>query len=423
MPHAPKPFFKAKRNTWYVERGRTQHALGKHPDNLPLPVKKGGVWQAPPEITQAFYRLMAARPEGEETSPSVREVPGRERRQLALEVFDEFLEWCRKHREAATYVWYRDRIQSFVATVPRSLAVADLRPIHVERWVDAHPDWSASHQRGGKVAVQRAFSWAEKMGLVAVSPLRHLEKPEAGKREQTVSPEEYKALLKRYPDSFGELLRMAWHTGARPQESVRIEARHVDLAARRVTLPPREAKGKKRYRVIYLDDHALALVARLVAGRPEGPIFRNADGEPWTAWAVNNRFCRLQLARGREELRREGFAPDPDAVAGLAATLPRTRTVKGRTVEKSPGDLAREARKKLQSAEARKRGGKFCLYAFRHTFATRLLTAGVDSLTVSTLLGHVDGTMLARVYQHLQQNADHLLAAVNRAGAGGERAA
>jgi hypothetical protein len=45
----------------------------------------------------------------------------------------------------------------------------------------------------------------------------------------------------------------------------------------------------------------------------------------------------------------------------------------------------------------------------------------VGALTVSTLLGHVDGTMLARVYQHLQQNADHLLEAVNRAGASDER--
>src|SRR5690349_4662520 len=38
----------------------------------------------------------------------------------------------------------------------------------------------------------------------------------------------------------------------------------------------------------------------------------------------------------------------------------------------------------------------------------------LDSLTVIALLEHVDGTMLARVYSHLQQNAGHLLAAPNR---------
>jgi integrase len=372
MPHAPKPFFKAKRNTWYAEIRRTQHALGKHPEGLPPPAKKGGVLQAPPEILQAFYRLMADPEQAEGPGPRVREVPGQQQ-QLVLEVLDEFLEWCQKHKARATYAWYRDRIQAFVATIPGHLPVAELKPIHVERWVDAHPGWSASHQRGSKVAVQRAFSWAEKMGLVAVSPLRHLDKPEAGKREQVVSLVEYEALLKRYPDSFGELLQMAWHTGARPQESIRVEARHVDLAARRITLPPAEAKGKKRYRVIYLDDHALALVTRLAAEHPAGPLFRNADGEPWTAWAVNCRFGRLQLARGREELQKEGFTPDPAEVARLAATLPRTRRESGRTVQKSAKELAREARKKLVSAAARQRGDKFCLYAFRHNAASRIM--------------------------------------------------
>ena len=56
------------------------------------------------------------------------------------------------------------------------------------------------------------------------------------------------------------------------------------------------------------------------------------------------------------------------------------------------------------------------MYAFRHTYAQRLLLAGVDSLTVSTLMGHVDGTVLTKVYQHLQQSSEHLLKALNKAG-------
>lgn len=47
MPHYRKPFFKPKRNTWYVEVGRSQHTLGKHPDGLPPPKKRGSEWDRP----------------------------------------------------------------------------------------------------------------------------------------------------------------------------------------------------------------------------------------------------------------------------------------------------------------------------------------------------------------------------------------
>jgi hypothetical protein len=47
MPHAPKPFFKLKRNAWYVEVDRIQHFLGKHPIELPPPKKCAGRWQPP----------------------------------------------------------------------------------------------------------------------------------------------------------------------------------------------------------------------------------------------------------------------------------------------------------------------------------------------------------------------------------------
>ena len=407
MPHSPKPFYKSPRNTWYVELNRVQHSLGKHPEGRPAPVKKHGVWQAPPEIMTAFYQMMA-KAEAEPEAAPVREVSG----QLVLGVFEQFLTWCKKHKAPLTYIWYRDRIESFAKTIDRHLEVDALKPIHVERWVDAHADWSASHQRGCKVAVQRALRWAAKMGVIDKNPVRHLEKPQVGKREQLITPDEYAMLLGHFPDeAFRDLLEMAWHTGARPQETIRVEARHADLANRRVVLPPKEAKGKKRFRIIYLNDAALELVRRRAAERPEGPIFRNLNGDPWTAWAVNNRFCRLQQALGREGMEEL----DPEAVKALAATLKPEKVVKGKPMVKSQADLLREARKKLTAKEAAKHGKKFFLYAFRHTLANRLLTAGVDSLTVSTLLGHVDGTMLSRVYQHLQQNGDHLLNALNRA--------
>lgn len=360
------------------------------------------------EAFRRYHELMA-------TVPKTREaIEEKLASDAVLVIIERFLEWCEKHRPDS-YVWYRQRLKQFALSIPRLLRVAEFKPFHVQQWVDGHGEWSDGHKRGSTVAVQRAFRWAEKMGHIAQSPVRHVDKPQQGKRERFISPAEYAMLLERYPDSFGELLRMAWHFGARPQESVRIEARHVDLPNRRVTLPPGEAKGKKRWRVIYLNDRALRLVTERAAACPEGPIFRNADGEPWTAMAVNCRFNRLQEHLGRGRLDQEGFETDPEEVCKLAATLPGTRREKGRTVEKNEKGLLREARKKLRNPAARKRGEKLCLYAFRHTFSQRLLLAGVDSLTVSTLLGHVDGTMLTRVYQHLQQSNEHLLKALNQA--------
>ncbi|MCA9217784.1 MAG: tyrosine-type recombinase/integrase [Planctomycetales bacterium] len=50
---------------------------------------------------------------------------------------------------------------------------------------------------------------------------------------------------------------------------------------------------------------------------------------------------------------------------------------------------------------AAKTGRKFGQYDFRHARATQLLESGVDHLTVAKILGHSDGSMLARLYAHI----------------------
>jgi integrase len=120
-----------------------------------------------------------------------------------------------------------------------------------------------------------------------------------------------------------------------------------------------EAKIKTRARIVYLTEAALEITKRRMLKFPEGPIFRNTKGRPWTASSVSCRFDRL--------------------------------------------------RKKL--------GIKYCLYNFRHSFATRLLEAGVDALTVAILLGHADVSMLGKVYQHLSHSPQYLLAQARRASA------
>jgi integrase len=44
-------------------------------------------------------------------------------------------------------------------------------------------------------------------------------------------------------------------------------------------------------------------------------------------------------------------------------------------------------------------------HALRHTYATRLLDAGVDIKTISELLGHADVTTTANLYLHPDESA------------------
>jgi site-specific recombinase XerD len=91
-------------------------------------------------------------------------------------------------------------------------------------------------------------------------------------------------------------------------------------------------------------------VRRLALARPTGKLFRNRRGQPWKNYAICNRFSRLKEKLGRQ----------------------------------------------------------FALYDLGHSFATRLLTHGSDPMSVAALLGHVDGTMLCKNYEHISSDAEHL---------------
>ena len=65
---------------------------------------------------------------------------------------------------------------------------------------------------------------------------------------------------------------MTYRTGCRPQESLRVEARHVDLANCRWVFSETEEKNRRLYRVVYLSDEALSVTKRLMLRYPEGKL-------------------------------------------------------------------------------------------------------------------------------------------------------
>ncbi len=328
MARTPKPWYRKDRKSWFVTIDGKRHNLGN-------------------DREQAFkrYHELMIQPKAPKISYD----------SLALMV-DTFLEWNLKHRAKRTFDWYKERCESFLRQFP-DLTINQLKPFHIQQWIDSNENWSDGHKRGCISAMQRVLRWANKMGYIDHNPIAYMEKPQYGKRDKIITPDEFDQILNLVPDDeFSDLLNIAWETGARPQEIIRVEARHIDLINRRWVFPREESKGKKRIRTIYLSKKAFEISCKYQSLNPDGPLFRNTAGTPWTPYSVNCRFNRLKT----------------------------------------------------------KLGVKYCLYLFRHTYATRLLESGMDAMTVSTLMGHADTSMLARVYQHLSHNPDFLLKQLNQ---------
>lgn len=324
MARPPKPWFWKSRCAWFVTLNGQRIKL--HEEKEPAFRRFHEMMAQPEEVAQATDCVAA--------------------------VIDTYLDWVQLHRAEQTYNWYLRFLQAFVDSLPPMLLMKDLKPWHVQRWVDKNKDLAPSTRRSLITCVKRAMRWAEEQGYIDRSPLVHLKKPEAGRRETILTPEQFEALMSHISDEcFRDLLHAAWDTGARPQELTRLEARHFDAAHSRWVFPMQEAKTKKRPRIIYLTERVEEITRRRIDAQGEGLVFRNTIG---TAWDKDSVGCRFQR---------------------LVAKVER----------------------------------RYCLYHFRHSFATRKLQEGLDPLTVAELLGHSDPSMLAKVYQHLSHDPQHML--------------
>ncbi len=386
MARTPTPWYRKSRKCWFVMLDGKQHNLG--------PDKKAAF--------EKFYQLML---ESKESKPAA---------QAFASLADQFLEWVQRKRAPDTYEWYRYRIERFVRKYPNILAEAVV-PHQVEAWVDDY-DLSVTSRRNYFRAIKRCLSWALKQGLIATNPVASLEVPSGESREIAFSYEDFKLLLSniRNPD-LSDLVVSTWETGCRPQESLRVEARHIDAAHRRWVIPKRESKTKRLTRVVYLNERAMEISARLAQANPVGPIFRNSTGRPWSTEAVNCAFQAIRHRMGRAIIKSRGLTIAEKEIEEKMKTLKPTRLAKGKTVKKTKSDLHTEAKRKLTYRLCIDLTPCYSLYALRHSWATRALIKGVDPLTVAILMGHEDPSMLSRVYQHLSLNPKHMLSEAQRA--------
>lgn len=385
MPHYPKPFFRAQRGVWYIQIDGHQHNLGPgtaEDADINAALLKKALREAP-------------------VQPAVSTVADSA---TVVGLIQKFMVDVRANFAADTIEWYRYRLQLFIdylfAQELGDLTVAEFKPFYVQEWVNTYTALSGGSKRNYIRAVQRVFNWAEELGHVERSPVARMKKPAGGKREKIISPAEYATILAHTRnDCFRDLLVVTWETGCRPQESLIVEVRHVDLQNGRWYFSKSESKGKKHERVVYLTDAAMDITRRLMLAHPEGPLFRNTSGKPWTTDAVNCAFLQLQIRLGSQKIQ-----------------APKVTRKRVSATEKADHLADAAQRRKSRNAAAREQAEKYCLYHFRHSWMNRMLTSGVDSLTVAILAGHVDPSTLATTYQHLSQNPVFLLEQAKRAG-------
>jgi integrase len=213
------------------------------------------------------------------------------------DLLDAFLEWVSLNRSQATYAQYRTLLRSFNHTLRATLRICDLKPLHISNWLDGEPTWNTTTKNKAVGAVKRAFNWALDQGYINLSPIARVRKPPVQNREIILTKKLWKIIGETVKDqAFRDFLIILRATGCRPYEARTVEAGNV--RGDTWLFAKVDSKGKKVNRLVMLTEVAQRITKRWVKKYPEGPIFRNMRGTPWTKDAIVNRFTRLSKKLG-----------------------------------------------------------------------------------------------------------------------------
>jgi integrase len=339
MPRQSKPWFRAASGTW-VSRVRGKLVTLAH--------GKGSKAAA----TARLREILGG--EKHDVGEELPQLPA-----LGLgEMAEAFTAFARRDLATSTADGWSYLLGRFTRDLGADRPAASVMPLELVRWVEGQ-GWGRTYRSNAIAAVQRCYSWAHAMGLLAENRMRGVPKPGWERREVCPTSDEVARLIVEAWEPFRSLLIVLAETGARPSELTGSLVRDVDRDGRRIILS-RHKTGRKtgRPRIIYLTSRAAEVVAARCRSRGEQDrVFRNRLGHPWTRSAL---AYRVVNARRR---------------AGL--------------------------------------GVHVTAYALRHWWITERLRAGVPVAVVAQLAGTSLQVIQAH-YGHLEDHAADLRAAVER---------
>ena len=175
--------------------------------------------------------------------------------------------------------------------------VGTLTPLDVQKWLDQHKGWGKGTRRMATQALKRALNWAAREArIIKANPIRGFKVSTGRKRLIVFTATQERAMYAAARPALATAIRVSIRTGARyGSEFVRLTAAHVEETDRGMIwrFSPDEAKTGK-LRTIYVAPEIAEIVRPLVRRYPQGPLFRNSRGKPWTIRALRCAFLRLR---------------------------------------------------------------------------------------------------------------------------------
>jgi integrase len=251
----------------------------------------------------------------------------------------------RRERGEVSKEW----LQRVARTVERfnranpSISCLKITPKIAVKWLGESP--SAAYEHTEVSVLKSILRWAVQQQRLSRNPLEAMRLSKGGRREVTLSIAEHRKLVAATPSPrIRAILWFAWYTGTRPGELRELRWEHISDDCTYATMRNHKtAKQTGKPRVIYFRS-ILATILRKHR-QDSGLVFLNARGGPWSKDAIVDAFSRLTKK------------------TGIEATA----------------------------------------YAYRHSYATRALEAGMSASDLAELLG-TSIEIISRNYAHLDKS-------------------
>lgn len=285
MPREPKPWHWKARKAWYAQIN------GKH-------VKLSEISKA--DALQELYRIKAAT--GKLDQPH----------KDAVTVTDacEAMLASSQHFRPATLRIYNEKLGAFAGKFG-GRRLDSLTPAEVMKWVGdyqgARPDIKPYGEPSRSLLfryIKTLYRWCRNTGFIQIDLFSRVANPwRIMARTEPMKPEDYELVmsLSRLSSEFKELVEFIWRTGIRPDELVKLAARHLDARLMIARFQPAEHKtGTKTglQREVHIPADLWDRLQAYALVHKQGPLLRKHNGNPWTSKELSEKWHKLKVRHG-----------------------------------------------------------------------------------------------------------------------------